>query len=270
MRKLAVLVLMVFLFGFSIPALAEDVKIFSSTGADLSETLISQEGQDNNVSEVDEDEGQQIDEDEEQQVDEDDVSTLPIDLNNLNNLSYTQLKQLKEQIDQLLEQKEQELEEFSGFIVSADDTSFTVEGKGGTKIFSLTPITELKLKPGKALQAGYKAKVTYDPESGEAIKVKAELVVLEDNGTLISGDSSTLTISGNKGEQKTYYLTEKTKIEGIGKGKSLTALKSGYKVGVKYTYGGKVLEIKILPGKQDKEPNKEANKKVKVREKIKD
>ncbi|NYE57124.1 hypothetical protein [Carboxydothermus ferrireducens] len=258
MKKLTVLVLTVFLLGLAFPVLADTTTATTSTTPGVSDTVYT--SQTPTVSDTTYTTPSVTDQTY-QPVPAPADNKLPFDLSLLNNLSYSQLKQLKEEIENLLEQKEKELQEFKGIVTSFDGQTLIVKGENEEKTFVVTPDTEMEVKG--ELGAGYKAEVKYDPASNEAVKVEAKPVILEYTGMVISFDGNNLTVARGNGEQKTFVITEKTKVEGIGKVKGEKTIKPGYKVGVKYTLAGNAVEVKVIPAKVKKENEKEKKAKTK-------
>ncbi|GAV24567.1 hypothetical protein ciss_05000 [Carboxydothermus islandicus] len=261
MKKLAILVLTVFLMGIAFPVLADTTTtattdttpgvsdtVYASTTSTVSDITYTTSNPDDTT----------VNDETYQSVPTSGENRLPVDLNILKSLSYYQLKQLKEEIEDLLEQKEEELLEFKGIVTSFDGQFLTVKDKNEEKTFLVTPDTELEVKG--ELSAGYKAEVKYDPINNEAVKVEAKPVILEFTGTVILFDGKNLTVARGNGEQKTFVITEKTKVEGLGKIKGEKTIKPGYKVGVKYTLTGNAIEVKVIPAKVEKEKEKEKEK----------
>ncbi|ABB14890.1 DUF5666 domain-containing protein [Carboxydothermus hydrogenoformans] len=256
MKKIAVLVLTVFLLGITLPALADTATtVPANTTPGVSDTVYA--NQTPTVSDTTYTTPSVTDQTY-QPVPAPADNPLPFDLNLLNSLSYNQLKQLKEEIENLLEQKEEELQEFKGIVTSFDGQTLTVKGENEEKTFVITSDTDMEVKG--ELGAGYKAEVKYDPASNEAIKVEAKPVILEYTGTVISFDGNNLTVARGNGEQKTFSITENTKIEGLGKLKGEKTIKPGYKVGVKYTLTGNAIEVKVILAKVEKDKEKEKEK----------
>ncbi|NYE56789.1 DUF5666 domain-containing protein [Carboxydothermus ferrireducens] len=256
MKKIAVLVLTVFLLGITLPALADTATtVPANTTPGVSDTVYA--NQTPTVSDTTYTTPSVTDQTY-QPVPAPADNPLPFDLSLLNNLSYSQLKQLKEEIENLLEQKEEELQEFKGIVTSFDGQTLTVKGENEEKTFVITSDTDMEVKG--ELGAGYKAEVKYDPASNEAVKVEAKPVILEYTGTVISFDGNNLTVARGNGEQKTFSITENTKIEGLGKLKGEKTIKPGYKVGVKYTLTGNAIEVKVIPAKVEKDKEKEKEK----------
>ncbi|SHF00461.1 hypothetical protein SAMN02746089_01150 [Caldanaerobius fijiensis DSM 17918] len=245
MKKIALILATVFLLGLAIPASADTL---SSTPVDSTAVTATS---DSTVSGT---------------VYNQPSVQVPIDLNTLNSLSIAQLKELQKQIQNVLKQKEESLKEFEGKITTFDGSSVTVQGKNGTQTFTVTSETEVKVTDGSALQAGYKAEIKYDPNTSEAVIIKAELILLEYSGMVVSYDGKTITVKrGN--EQKTFNITDKTKIEGLGKAKGTTEIKAGTKVGIKYTSAGNAVTIKVIPAKEGKkQENTKNSTKTKIQE----
>ncbi|GAV21505.1 DUF5666 domain-containing protein [Carboxydothermus pertinax] len=257
MKKIAVLVLTVFLLGITLPALADTATtVPANTTPGVSDTVYANQtptvsGTTYTTPSVTDQTYQPVPAPADNQ--------LPFDLNLLNSLSYNQLKQLKEEIENLLEQKEEELQEFKGIVTSFDGQTLAVKGENEEKTFVITSDTDMEVKG--ELGAGYKAEVKYDPANNEAVKVEAKPVILEYTGTVISFDGNNLTVARGNGEQKTFSITENTKIEGLGKLEGEKTIKPGYKVGVKYTLAGNAVEVKVIPAKVEKEKEKEKERK---------
>lgn len=241
MKKMALILATVFLLGLVIPASADTL---SSTPATSTTTSIAVTAESNStVSGT---------------VYNQPSVQAPIDLNTLNSFSIAQLKELQKQIQNVLKQKEESLKEFEGKITAFDGSSITVQNKNGTQTFTVTSETEIKVADGSPLQAGYKAEIKYDPSKNEAIMIKAEPIILEYTGTVVSYDGKTITVRrGN--EQKTFNITDKTKIEGLGKAKGTVEIKTGTKVGIKYTSVGNAVTVKVIPTKEGKKQENTKN-----------
>jgi len=260
MKKLAILVLTVFLMGIAFPVLADTT---TTATADTTTTPVVSGTTDSTSNTND----TTVNNETNQSLTNSGETQLPIDLNVLNSLSYSQLKQLKEEIENLLEQKEEEIQEFKGIVTSFDGQILIVKNDSEEKTFIVTPATELEVKG--ELSAGYKAEVKYDPATNEALRVEAKLITLEYTGTVISFDGSKLTVARGNGEQKTFNITDNTKIEGLGKVKGEKTIKPGYKVGVKYTLVGNAVEVKVVPAKVEKEKERKSETKREKEQKAK-
>lgn len=177
---------------------------------------------------------------------------LPFDSSLLNGLSLAQLKQLQQQIQEIIKEKEASLKQFVGAITAFDGSSITLQNKTGSQTFAVTTDTYIKVAGGGAVRVGYKGEVLYDPSTKTAVAIKAQPIVHEFTGKVVSFDGAQLVVQRGAQTKKTFNVTSSTVIKGIGKAKTAADIKPGAKVSVRYNLVNDALVIKILSAKAAK------------------